>query len=87
MYGLAKFHKISTSGPPSFRPILSAIVTPTYKLAKFLVPMLEPLTTNEYTIKDSFILAEELQSFDSKLVMASFDIESVFTSISLQEKN
>ena len=51
----------------------------------FLVPMLEPLTTNEYTIKGSFTFAEELQSFDSKLVMASFDIESLFTNIPLQE--
>ena len=47
--------------------------------------MLEPLTTNEYTIKDSFTFAEELQSFDSKLVMASFDIESHFTNIPLQK--
>ena len=38
MYGLAKVHKIVTDGLPSFRPILSAIGTPTYKLAKFLVP-------------------------------------------------
>ena len=47
--------------------------------------MLETLTTNEYTIKDSFTFAKEPQSFDSKLVMASFDIESLFTSIPLQE--
>ena len=84
MYGSAKVHKFVTDGLPSFRPILS-INTPTYKLAKFLAPMLEPLTTNEYTIKDSFTFAEELQSFDSKLVMASFDIESLFTNIPLQE--
>ena len=85
MYGSAKVHKIVTDGLPSFRPILSAIGTPTYKLAKFLVPVLELLTTNEYTIKDSFTFSEELQSFDSKLVMASFDIESLFTNICLQE--
>ena len=85
MYGLAKVDKIVRDGLPSFRPILSAIGTPTYKLAKFLVPILDPLTTNEYTIKDSFTFAEELQSFDSKLVMASFDIESLFTNIPLQE--
>ena len=70
MYGSTKVHKI---------------VTPTYKLAKFLVPVLEPLTTNEYIIKDSFTFAEELQSFHSKLLMASFDIESLFTNIPLQE--
>ena len=85
IYCLGKVHKIVTDGLPSFRPILSAISTPTYKLAKFLVPMLEPLTTNECTIKDSFTFAEELQSFDSKLVTASFDIESLFTNIPLQE--
>ena len=75
MYGSAKVHKIVTDGLPSFRLILSAIGTPTYKLAKFIVPMLEYRTTNEYTIKESFTFAEELQSFNSKLVMASFDIE------------
>ena len=64
---------------------MSAIGTPTYKLAKFLVPILEPLTTDEYTTKDFFTFAEELQSFDSKLVMASFDIQSLFTNIPLQE--
>ena len=69
MYGLAKVRKIITDCLPSFRPILPAIGTPTYKVAKFLVPMLESITTNEYTIKDSFILAEELQSFDFKHVM------------------
>ena len=85
MYGSAKVHKIVTDGLPSFGHILSATGTPTYKPVKFLVPMLEPLTTNEYTIKDSFTFAEELQSFDTKLGMASFDIESLFTNITLQE--
>ena len=42
MYGLAKVHKIATDDLLSFRPILSVISTPTYKLAKFLVPILEP---------------------------------------------
>ena len=84
IYGSAKVHKIVADGLPSFRPILSAIGTPTYKLAKFLVPMLEPLATNEYTIKGPFTFAEELQSFDSKLVMASFDIESLLTNFPSQ---
>ena len=85
MYGLAKVHKIVTYGLPSFRPILSALDTRTNKLAKLLVPILELLTTNEYTIKDSFTLSEELQSFNLKFAMDSFDIESLFTNIPLQE--
>ena len=36
LYGLAKIHKPIKDGAPSFRPILSAIDTPTYKLSKFL---------------------------------------------------
>ena len=83
MYGFAKVHKIVADDLPSFRPILSAIGAPTYKLVKFLVPILEPLTTNEYTSKDSFTFAGELQSFDSSLIMVSFDILSLFTNIPL----
>ena len=60
-------YKIVPDDPSSFRLILSGTVTPTYKLAKFLIPMLELLTTNEYTIKDSVTFAEELQCFLSKL--------------------
>ena len=42
-------------------------------------------TTNGYTIKDSFTFAEELQNFDFKFVMASFEIESPLTNVSLPE--
>ena len=54
LYGLCKVHKQLVDNCPPFRPIRSAIKTPTYKLAKFLVPLLEPITTNMYTIKNSF---------------------------------
>ena len=84
LYGRTKIHKPIKDGVPSFRPILSAIGTPTYKLSKFFVPLLTPLTLNEYAIKDSFSFAEELSNYDSNLVMASFDVESLFTNIPLQ---
>ena len=85
LYGRAKIYKPIEDGVPPFRPILSDIGTPTYKLAKFFVPLLAPLTSIEYTIKDSFSFAEELLSFDSNLVMASFDVESLFINIPLKE--
>ena len=44
----------------SFQPILSVIGTPTYNLEKFLVPILSPLTVNEFTVHDSFLFAEEV---------------------------
>ena len=51
LYGFVKIHKALEDGIPSFRPILSAIGTPTYKLTKFCDQLLKPLTINEYTIK------------------------------------
>ena len=44
MYGSCKMHKKCVDGSPPFRPILSALQTPKYKLVKYLVPILEPLT-------------------------------------------
>ena len=40
-YGLVKIHKPLEDGIPSFRPILLAIETPTYKLAKFCDQLLK----------------------------------------------
>ena len=56
-----------------------------YKLAKFFVPLSKPLTYNQYTIKDLFSFCEELKQFNTNLIMASFDVESLFTNIPLQE--
>ena len=61
MYGNCKVHK-QVDGCPPFRPILSALKTPTYNLAKFLVPILNPLTRNEYTVKDHFNLRKRYVS-------------------------
>ena len=46
LYGRAKIFEPIKDGIPPFCPILSDIGTPTYKLAKFFVPLLEPLTSN-----------------------------------------
>ena len=58
LYGLGKVHNEVQNGLPPFWPILSAIGMPTYKLAKYLLPFLTPLTQNEYTATDSFHFAE-----------------------------
>ena len=47
LYGRAKIHKPIKDGVTPFRPILSDIVTPTYKIAKFFVPLLASLRSNE----------------------------------------
>ena len=55
-----KVRETSVGNCPPFRPILSALNTPSYKVAKLLVPILKPLTTNEFTVKGSFNFAEEI---------------------------
>ena len=82
LYGLPKIHKPSVP----IRPILSTIGTFNYNLAKYFVKIVEPITYNKYTVKNSFDFANELKSIDlSNKVMASFDVESLFTNIPLDE--
>ena len=85
MYGNCKVHKQQVDGCPTFRPILLPLQTPTYNLAKFLVPILNPLTKNEYTVKDSFQFVEEICEQDPTLTMGSLDVDSLFTNIPLDE--
>ena len=85
LYGLAKIHKALEDGTPSFHPILSAIGTPTYNLAKFCNQLVKPVTNNDYTIKDSFSFAKKVLDFDTSCFMASFVIKSLFTNIPLTE--
>ena len=53
-YGLCKVNKPLFDNFSPFRPIMSAVKTPTYNPAKFLVALLEAITTNMYTVKSSF---------------------------------
>ena len=85
LYGNPKIHNPVVDNIPKFRPILSVINTPGYNLAKFLMRILEALTHNEFTVKDSFSFAKEITKYDSSLFMASLDVESLFTNIPLKE--
>ena len=59
IYGNPKDHRPVVDNMPKFRPILSAIKTPGYNLAKFFIPTLEPLNHNEFDAKNSFSFAKE----------------------------
>ena len=85
LYGLCKVHKTVVDVCLPFRPILSAIGTPTYKLAKYLVPKLASITANEFSVKDSFCFAEEIVNQNSNFIMGSLDVDSLFTNIPLEE--
>ena len=60
MYGSCKVHKASVGNCPPFRPILSALNTPNYKLAKFSVPILKPLQQMNSQLKILFIFLKKL---------------------------
>ena len=85
LYGLAKVHKQLLNNCPPFRPILSAIGTTTYNIPKFLVPILKPLTTNGYTLKDTFEFSRDILNKNPNLFMASLDVDCLFTNIPLDE--
>ena len=87
LYGLCKVHKGIKPGDesPPFRPILSAINTPSYKIAKYLVPLLSSLTKNKFVSKDSFEFAKNVRNQNPDLFMASFDIDSLFTNVPIDE--
>ena len=85
LYGNSKVHKTVVNNTPKFRPILSAINPPSYSLAIYLNPILSPLTTNEFTVKNSLDCAEEVVNYHLNLYMASFDVELLFPNISLEE--
>ena len=85
LYGSSKIHKPLVNGFPKLRPILSALNTGTYKWPKFFVPLLRHLTSNEFTLKDSFESAKIICEQDTGLFMASLDVDSLFTNVPLEE--
>ena len=54
-----------------FRTILFVLQTPTYKLAKYLQPILKPSTTNKYKVKYLFNFVTEIVEQDSSNFMAA----------------
>ena len=87
LYGLPKIHKPDFSSKFQYRPIFAAYNQPSYKIAKHLVPLLSDLTTNQYTVRNSEEFAQKIIStrHADEFFMASFDIESLFTNIPIQE--
>jgi len=80
LYGLPKIHK---NGAP-IRPIISAIGTYNYKLAKYLDKILKPLVSeSNIIIKDTFDFVNRVSQIQNNndQYMVSFDVESLFTNI------
>ena len=82
LYGLPKVHE---TGCP-FRPIVSSTNTYNYNLASYLVSVLQPISTNCFSVKDSFSFAEWAKQYTHNgEFMCSFDVSSLFTTVPLDE--
>lgn len=82
IYGLPKIHK---SGIP-LRPVMSAIGSYNYKLAKLLANKLQPLRNSSYMLKDTFDFTKSIKKLNSTMTqhrMVSFDVTSLFTKVPL----
>ena len=83
--GICKTHKMLVDDCPTFWPFMPGIKAPTNNVAKLLVMLPKPITTNMYIIKNSFEFAKEIFSQDPGLFMVSLDVESLFTKILLDQ--
>ena len=81
IYGNVKSHK---TGNP-LRPIISQIPTPTYRLAKRLNSLLAPYIPSEYRVQSSTDFLSAVRRTPSCGIMASLDVESLFTNVPVQE--
>ena len=94
LYGTAKTHKFETFvditvANLKFRSVIDQTGTFTYNAAKVILDNLSPLCKNEYSINDTQKFPSMLSSIpplqdDEEEV--SYDVESLFTNIPIQEK-
>ena len=81
--GLPKVHK------PTYplRPILSASTFHKFQLGKNIIPIISHLASNDYMLKNSYDFVSTIQGIPDadSLYMCSFDIESLYTSIPVDE--
>ncbi|XP_046397683.1 uncharacterized protein LOC124164403 [Ischnura elegans] len=84
IYGLPKIHK---EGVP-LRPIVSAISSPTYNLAKYLTGILAPhVGVSEHHVKKSLEFVETIKEIrvDTTDILVSLDVVSLFTCVPLAD--
>ena len=72
-HGLPKTHKLFEH-LPKFRPIIDTTNTPYYGISKFLSNLLNPLTENQYVVKEYFTAANKITETPKEL----FDHGQVF---------
>src|SRR5215469_1490602 len=81
LYGLPKIHKDSIP----LRPIMAFYKAANFKLAKYLVTHLSRISTNEYTIRNSYEFCDQVKNLNTNDYMVSYDVKSLFTNVPLYE--
>ena len=81
MYGNVKAHKQDNP----IRPIISQIMTPTYHLAKTLKGIINPYSPTSYCLKSSYDFVDLLQTNKATGIIASLDVESMFTNLPIKD--
>ena len=87
-HALPKIHRTFTV-LPKFRTIVDTNSTCYYNVGSYLTELLNPLTQNEFIIKDSLDAANKIKSFppevfDGGYIFAFFNVESLLTYVPLQ---
>ena len=88
-HGLPKIHK-QFNNIPSFRPIVDTTNTLHYNVGKYLANLLNPLTQNDFVVKDSFEAVNKIHNIPPELFICgyryySFDVTSIFTNVPLSK--
>ena len=89
-HGLPKIHN-SFENIPSFRPILDTTGTRHYSFGKYLSELLNPLTHNDYSLKDSFDTATRISRIlpevrdNDAYMFISLNVTSPFTNVPLRK--
>ena len=85
MYGMAKVHKDNCP----LRPVVSMLNTAEYNLAKYLDSYIKPNIPSQYMLHSTnqllSVLEDNKNLANSKNIMISFDVVSLFTNVPLKE--
>ena len=79
--GLPQIHKQNVP----LCPILAAYNAPNFHIAKYLVPLLNHLSINRYSLPNSHEFTQHILNEDATNFMVSVDVQSLFTNVPLLE--
>ena len=84
IYGTPKMHKFSSSDSFLELHLIGSIGTFNYNLGHSFCDLLSTLVPNDYSYKDTFSFASEIKNANlSRKCLVSYDVTSLFTTISL----